>query len=181
MLRTSSRTTGRLALGAGAVRALVYALFVVAGIAQSAIVPLLPRISERYHLSASQTALLLALPGLATLIVSVPAGVASDRIGARRVTLAAAAVIAFSSLAQAAPSLAAVLAGRVAFGVGFGVVWTSAMAWLAELDGASSTASLGAPVTYSSAGTMLGPAVAGALAQSAGLAAPFIAVAIAAA
>ena len=46
---------------------LVYLLFLVAGVAQAAIVPLLPRMSAHFGLSASQTALLLALPGLATL------------------------------------------------------------------------------------------------------------------
>ena len=66
---------------------LVYGLFLVAGVAQAAIVPLLPRMSAHFALSASQTALLLALPGLATLAVSVPSGIAADRIGARRVTL----------------------------------------------------------------------------------------------
>jgi predicted MFS family arabinose efflux permease len=112
---------------------LVYGLFLLAGVAQAAIVPLLPRMSAHFGLSASQTALLLALPGLATLAVSVPSGIAADRIGARRVSLGAGALLCLSCFAQAMPSLAAVLAGRIVFGVAFGVVWTSGMAWLAEL------------------------------------------------
>src|SRR5690348_16125230 len=101
---------------------LVYGLFGVAGVAQAAIVPLLPRMSLHFGLSASQTALLLALPGLATLAVSVPSGIAADRVGARRVTLSAGALLCLSCLAQAVPSLAAVLAGRIVFGIAFGVV-----------------------------------------------------------
>ena len=77
---------------------------------------------------------MLALPGLATLAVSVPAGVAADRLGARRCTLLAGAVLCVSSLAQAAPSLPALLVGRLLFGVAYGVLWTTGVAWLAELD-----------------------------------------------
>src|SRR6516165_10099858 len=86
---------------------LLYGLFLASGVAQAAIVPLLPRMSAAFGLSASQTALLLALPGLATLAVSVPAGIAADRIGARRVTLGAGALLCLACLAQSMPSLGA--------------------------------------------------------------------------
>jgi MFS family permease len=169
-----------LRLGPPATLWLVYALFFVAGVAQAAVVPLLPRLSARYGLSGAETALLLALPGLATLAVSVPSGLAADRFGARRVTLGAGVLLCLSCLAQAAPSLPALLLGRVAFGVAFGVVWTTGMAWLADFDGGGGSR-LGPSVTCSSVGIMLGPAVGGILAQSAGLAAPFMAIAAAAA
>jgi MFS family permease len=158
---------------------LVYGLFLVAGVAQAAIVPLLPRMSAHFGLSASQTALLLALPGLATLAVSVPSGIAADRIGARRVSLAAGALLCLSCLAQAMPSLAAVLAGRIVFGIAFGVVWTSGMAWLADLADLHGRSGLGPAVTCSSVGIMLGPAVGGVLAQHIGLGAPFAVIAAA--
>ena len=158
---------------------LVYGLFLAAGVAQAAIVPLLPRMSAAFGLSASQTALLLALPGLATLAVSVPSGIAADRIGARRVTLGAGALLCLACVAQSMPSLAAVLAGRIVFGVAFGVVWTSGMAWLADLDAARGGSGLGPAVTCSSVGIMLGPAVGGVLAQHVGLGAPFAVIAVA--
>ncbi|HEY1566016.1 MAG TPA: MFS transporter [Solirubrobacteraceae bacterium] len=160
---------------------LVYGLFLIAGVASAAIVPLLPRMSAHFGLSASQTALLLALPGLATLAVSVPSGIAADRIGARGVTIGAGALLCLACAAQALPSLAAVLAGRIVFGVAFGVVWTSGMAWLADLNEARGGSGLGAAVTCSSMGVMLGPAVGGVLAQHIGLGAPFAVIAIAAA
>jgi MFS family permease len=160
---------------------LVYGLFLVAGVAQAAIVPLLPRMASHFALSASQTALLLALPGLATLAVSVPSGIAADRIGARRVSLGAGVLLCLACLAQALPSLAAVLAGRIVFGVAFGVVWTSGMAWLAELDEARGGSGLGPAVTCSSVGIMLGPAVGGVLGQHIGLGAPFAVIGVAAA
>jgi MFS family permease len=169
-------TLNRFRLPAAARVWLVYALFFVAGVSQAAIVPLLPRLSTRFGLSATETALLLALPGLATLGVSVPAGLAADRFGARRVTLLAGVLLCLSGLAQATPSLALLLAGRVAFGIGFGVVWTTGMAWLSELD-AGERRSLGPAVTCSSVGIMIGPAIGGMLAQFAGLSSAFAVVA----
>jgi MFS family permease len=159
---------------------LVYGLFVACGVAQSAIVPLLPHLSARYGLSASATALLLAVPGLATLAVSVPAGVAADRYGARRVTLTAGLLLCVSCLAQVGQSLALLMAGRIAFGIAFGIVWTTGVAWLAELDdgaaGGGSTR-LGPAVTCSSVGVMFGPAVGGLLGQIAGPSLPFVLIA----
>jgi MFS family permease len=173
----SAPTYDRLHLPAAARPWLLYALFFVAGVAQAAIVPLLPRLSATFALTATETALLLALPGLATLAVSVPAGLAADRFGARRVTLAAGMLLCLSSLAQAMPSLAALLAGRVGFGIAYGIVWTAGMAWLSDLHTAPGGRGLGSSVTCSSVGIMVGPAVGGMLAQVAGLAAPFVAVA----
>jgi MFS transporter, YNFM family, putative membrane transport protein len=161
---------------------LLYGLFLVAGVAQAAIVPLLPRMSAHFGLSSSQTALLLALPGLATLAVSVPSGIAADRFGARRVSLGAGALLCLACLAEAMPSLAAVLVGRIVFGVAFGVVWTSGMAWLADLNdarGETAPPALGPAVTCSSLGVMVGPAVGGVLAQLLGLGAPFAVIAAA--
>lgn len=159
---------------------LVYGLFVACGVAQSAIVPLLPHLSARYGLSASETALLLAVPGLATLAVSVPAGLAADRYGARRVTLAAGLLLCVSCLAQAGQSLALLMAGRITFGIAFGIVWTTGVAWLAELDdgtGAGGSSRLGPAVTCSSVGVMFGPAVGGLLGQIAGPGLPFVLIA----
>jgi MFS family permease len=160
---------------------LLYALFFVSGIAQAAIVPLLPRLAGMYDLAPSATALLLALPGLATLAVSIPAGLAADRFGARRATLAAGALMCVSCVLQAVPSLAPLVAGRIAFGVAFGVVWTTGMAWLSEIDTGTKGARLGPSVTCSSVGVMAGPAVGGILAQHAGLGVPFLLIAAVAA
>ena len=160
---------------------LLYALFLVSGIAQAVIVPLLPRLAGIYDLTPSETALLLALPGLATLAVSVPAGLAADRFGARRATLAAGALLCAACLLQAAPSLALLVSGRVVFGVAFGVVWTTGMAWLSEVDTGTKGGRLGPSVTCSSVGVMVGPAVGGILAQRAGIAVPFLLIAAVAA
>jgi MFS family permease len=157
---------------------LVYGLFLVAGIAQAAIVPLLPRLSNLYSLSPSATALLLALPGLATLVVSVPAGLVADRFGARRATLTAGVLLGLSCLAQALASLPILFAGRIVFGMAFGVVWTTGVAWLAEIDTPDGGSRIGPSVTCSSVGVMLGPAVGGALAQMTGVEVPFLMIAV---
>jgi MFS family permease len=159
---------------------LVYALFVACGIAQSAIVPLLPHLADRYGLTDSETALLLAVPGLATLAVSVPAGLAADRFGARRVTLTAGLVLCLACVAQAGQSLPLLMAGRVAFGLAFGIVWTTGVAWIGEIEaasGAGGAARLGGSVTCSSVGVMFGPVVGGVLGQAAGDSLPFLLIA----
>ena len=161
-------------LGFTGARRLLYALFLLAGVAQTAIVPLLPRLSAAYALSGTQTGLLLALPGLATMAVSVPAGVAADRFGSRRVSIAAGLLLALSCLLTAVPSLAAILAGRLLFGIAYGVAWTTAITWLSQLDATPGNDTLGPAVTLSSVGIMAGPAIGGLLAQYAGLALPFV-------
>ncbi len=159
----------------------IYGLFFVAGIAQAAIVPLLPRLSAEHGLTPSETGLLLALPGLATLAVSVPAGFAADRLGARRCTLLAGVVLCVSCLAQAAPSLPALLAGRLLFGVAYGVLWTTGVAWLAELDTEPGGSRIGPSVTCASVGMMVGPAVGGLVAGAGSTGLPFLLIAIGAA
>jgi len=184
MLSTPTRTSRSLRRARLAPRQLlwlIYALFFVAGVAQAAIVPLLPRLASLYGLSPSETALLLALPGLATLAVSVPAGLAADRFGARRMTLVAGALLCISCLAESTPSLTLLLAGRIAFGLAFGVVWTTGIAWLSEIDTTTKGGRLGPSVTCSSAGVMVGPAVGGILAQHTGIGVPFLLIAAVAA
>ncbi|MGA9857296.1 MAG: MFS transporter, partial [Solirubrobacteraceae bacterium] len=160
--------------GVAGTRRLLYGLFFLAGVAQAAIVPLLPRLSSTYGLSGAQTGLLLALPGLATMAVSVPAGMAADRFGSRRVSLAAGLLLGVSCLLHGVPSLAALLLGRIGFGIAYGVVWTTAVSWLADLHSGAGSPRLGASTTFSSVGIMAGPAIGGLLAELAGVGLPFL-------
>lgn len=156
---------------------LLHALFFVAAATQSAIVPLLPRLSHAYGLSPSAGALLLAAPGLATLAVSMPAGALADRLGARRVTLAATILMAIAATAQAAPSYVLLMVGRLAFGLAFGIVWTSGVAWMSGSHGESGSPRLGAVATSAAVGMVAGPAIGGVLADQFGLSIPFLVVA----
>ena len=157
----------------GRLRLLVYALALLSSLLQSAIAPLLPSYAHRFYLGGLQTAALLATTGVAALIVSLPAGALSDHLGARVLTLLSGWLIVVAALGQAfAPSFALLLAARLVFGLGYGIVWTAALTWLARASGDES--SLAGTVTASGFGCIVGPAFAGFIAQYFGLAAPFV-------
>lgn len=156
---------------------LLHALFFIAAATQTAIVPLLPRISRVYGLSPSATGLLLAAPGLATLAISMPAGIVADRLGARRVTVAATLLMCLAALVQAAPSYAALVGGRLAFGVAFGILWTTGVTWMSRSQEQSGSPGLGAVATSAAVGMVAGPAIGGVIADQFGLSSPFLLVA----
>lgn len=155
---------------------LVDALFFVSGLGQTAIVPLMPRMSVAYGLSASASALVLALPALAMLIVSAPAGLLADRWGARRVTIMSAWLLVLGCLLGCGGTLGALLAGRAVYGLSFGILWTAGAAWLAELGGARQ---VGPAIVCSAAGTMVGPSLGGLLAGGPSGTVPFMLIAAA--
>ena len=163
--------------------ALLYGLVFVAAVAQTALVPLLPRLADAHALSTATTAALIAAPGAATFAVALPAGVFADRFGARRATLGAGALLAVGILAQAGPGYGWLLAGRLAFGLAYGIVWTTAVAWIArsEGDGDGASRRQAGIVTSAAIGVAAGPAFGALLAAPAGLAAPFLVAGIAAA
>ena len=152
----------------------VHAAVFMAAVDLNEIVPLLPRIGHRYGLSAAANALLLAAPGIAMLALCVPIGALSDRLGARRLTLAGGVMLCVAAFGQALPSYGALMIARLLLGAAFGIVFTSGLVWLARATDAAGSARLGATVTSASVGTVLGPAIGGLLGQSAGLAAPFL-------
>ena len=159
-----------------AFRLLMYGLILASAAAQFALVPVMPVYAHRLGLSGLQQGLLLGATGLATLAVSVPAGTLSDRFGARRITLAAGLLMAAATLGQAlAGSFPALLAARLAFGAGYGVLWTAGLCWLAAAAGGPRA--LGGSVASAGVGGVVGPAVSGALTEHFGLAAPLLAAA----
>ena len=152
-------------------------LVLVSSLLQTAIAPLLPSYAHRFHLSGFETAALLAATGVAALAVSVPAGSLADRFGARGLTLSAGWLIAVATIGQAfAPSYEVLLAARLVFGLGYGVVWTAGLAWLANASHDESA--LAGTVTVSGLGSIVGPAFAGFIAEWFGLAAPFVVAAV---
>ncbi len=156
------------------VSALVYALIFVTAVSQVAIVPLLPDVAHRYALRASELAWVLTLPSIAMLVTSTPIGMLGDRWGNRRVTLAGAVVLTAGVVAQAVPSLGALVAARLLFGVGYGALWTTGLAWLAEGAPAGAPRRIGMTVTASAVGSTVGPTLAGVLASRFGFATPFL-------
>jgi MFS transporter, DHA1 family, solute carrier family 18 (vesicular amine transporter), member 1/2 len=153
---------------------LLYTAVFAGEVMWSAIVPLVPAYAHRFSLSPLQAGVLLASASVAILLVSVPAGVAGGRLGARRVTLAAMVVLALADAGQGlAGSYWQLLAARTLFGVGFGILWTTGLAWLTELTGEGESRALSLTVTTAGLGNVAGPAFAGVLVQHFGLAAPF--------
>src|SRR6266700_3972361 len=163
-------------------RALIGALIGVSAAAQFALVPVMPVYARRFGLSGFEQGMVLGATGLATLVVSGPAGAMSDRFGPRRVTLAAGLLMAAATAAQALSGLAlpggfpVLLAARLAFGAGYGMVWTAGLCWLAGAA-AGGPPALGGSGAAAGVGGVAGPAASGALAQSLGLAVPLLATA----
>ena len=157
-------------------RFLVYGLVLTSSATQFAVVPIVPDYAHRFGLSGLQQGMVLGATGLATLAVSVPAGALSDRLGSRKLTLGAGGLMAVAVLAQAlAGGFPLLLASRLMFGVGFAVVWTAVLAWLAEA--APGGPGLGGTVASAGAGGVIGPALSGVLVTYFGLASPFLAAA----
>jgi len=154
-------------------RFLVYGLVLASSAAQFAVVPIVPAYAHQFGLSGLQQGMVLGATGLATLAVSVPAGVLSDRLGSRRLTLGAGALMAVAVLGQAlAGSFPLLLASRLVFGVGYAVVWTAGLSWLA--GAAPGGPGLGGTVASAGAGGVVGPALSGILVTYFGLASPFL-------
>ena len=167
----------RTSAGGRLFRLLIGALILVSAAAQFALVPVMPVYARWLGLSGFEQGMVLGATGLATLVVSVPTGALSDRFGARRITLAAGLLMAAATAAQAlAGDFPALLAARLAFGAGYGMVWTAGLCWLAGAM-AGGPPALGGSVASAGIGGVAGPAVSGALAQSLGLAVPLLATA----
>jgi len=175
---TGAAAAGEPAVTAGPARVrlfrfLVYGLVLVSSGTQFAVVPIVPDYAHRFGLSGLQQGMVLGATGLATLAVSVPAGALSDRLGSRKLTLGAGALMAVAVFTQAlAGSFPILLASRLVFGVGFAVVWTAGLSWLAET--APGGPGLGGTVASAGAGGVAGPALAGVLVTYFGLASPFL-------
>jgi predicted MFS family arabinose efflux permease len=158
-------------------RLLIGALILVSAAVQFALVPVMPVYAHRFGLSGFEEGMVLGATGLATLVVSVPAGTLSDRFGPRRITLAAGLLMAAAAAAQAlAGSFPVLLAARLGFGAGYGMVWTAGLCWLAGAA-AGGPPALGGSVAAAGVGGVAGPAVSGALAQHVGLGVPLLAAA----
>ena len=154
---------------------LMYALVFLDEIALLGLVPLLPGYTRAYDLSTTEAGALLSAAPLAIVIASIPAGRLSDRLGSRRVTLAAGVLIALSTAGTAAASgFALLLVTRAAFGLASGTIWSAGLAWIG--DSASDvrrSAALGTVITVAGVGGMAGPVFCGFLAERVGRGAPW--------
>ncbi len=152
---------------------MVHSALIVNSMVQYAVVAILPNLQQSFGVSATTSAILLALPSLIMIVAAVPVGWLTTRWGARRVTLLATALLAISSALQAIPNFGSFTLGRILFGLSYTAIWTSGPAWLGESRPGSS-GRVGAAVTSAAAGSIAGPLVAGLMVGHLGLASPFI-------
>jgi len=165
---TEDRTVTQ-AAGTPLFRPLIYGLILASGAAQFAIVPIMPTYVHRLGLSGLQDGMVLGATGLAALAVSVPAGTLADRFGARRITLLAGLAMAIATFVQSfAGSFVILFGARLAFGMGYGMVWTAGLCWLASAVKGGSA--VGGSVACAGVGGVAGPAISGVLVQHLGLA-----------
>lgn len=161
----------------------LYAFHLLVAADGNALVPLIPTYTARFDLSVFDAGLLVGIPALAMLVLSLPVGLLSDRVGARVVTIAASALLTVSALGQAlAGSYWVMLASWSIYGITSAIIYTAAPAWLAAaVPPHRRVTVLGGVATFAGLGLMVGPAFAGLLSERFGPGSPFLVVAIAAA
>ena len=154
---------------------LMYALVFLDEIALLGLVPLLPGYTRIYDLSTAEAGALLSAAPLAIVVASIPAGRLSDRLGARRVTLAAGVIIIVSTAGMAVANVfALLLVARFAFGLASGTIWSAGLAWIGDSAPAyRRSAALGTVITVAGVGGMAGPVFCGYLAENVGRGAPW--------
>jgi MFS family permease len=144
---------------------------------QSALAPLGPIYAARLDLGRVQVGALFAVTSILMVVAALPIGVVTDRLGARRLTVAAAVLVALSAVGQGlAHDFWLLLGSRALFGVAFGAVWTAGIALLAEGGGGEGRSALGAVIPVTGAAAAIGPAFAGIGAARLGLGATFVAI-----
>jgi MFS family permease len=153
-----------------------YALLFLDEIVLLGLVPIAPTYADQLGLTETQTGLLLGVASVAPIVIAVPVGLYADRIGARRLALAGAVVLALGTLAQGlTETFWVLLLARVVLGVGSAVIWTAGTAWLSDsVSERRRSAALGAVMTVAGVGASIGPAYAGYVAEAAGPGAPFL-------
>jgi predicted MFS family arabinose efflux permease len=151
----------------------VYGLIFTSGMVNSALAPLGPVYAQELRLSHVQVGALFAASSATMLLTALPIGVVTDRLGARRLTVASALLVAASAVGQGlARDFWLLLASRAAFGVAWGAVWTAGVAFIAE----ERRTGLGATIPIAGVSAAVGPAFAGVAVGEFGLTVPFVAI-----
>ncbi len=158
---------------------LVYIALFVGELSWSGVTPLIPSYVEQYDLTDFEGGLVLSIASFGILLASLPASAITQRVSPRTLTLASMAIIAVAGFAMAvAPAYWFIIAARLVFGLGFGVMWVSTAAWLADAAGDESPRVLALTTSIVGLGATLSPGYAGWVAKHFGLSAPFVGVGI---
>jgi MFS family permease len=161
----------------------IYALIYLETLVWIAIVPLAPTFADELALSGVEAGMILAAASLAALVVAFPLGLLADRLGARQVTIASAALFTLATFGQGlADEFWSLLLARAAFGVAFGALWGAGASWLSDsLTEQRRAGALAAAATVAGLGFTTGPVLAGVLADRYDTGTPFLVVGVAAA
>lgn len=161
-------------------------LFVAAAVfvdllAYSAAVPVLPHLATTLGASPTTIGFLFGSFGITLLAVSIPMGVASDRIGRKWPLVGGMLALALgTSLFGVATSLPGLLAARLLQGAADGVTWAVGFALIADVYGPSERGRvMGVVMSSAGVGVMIGPPFGGWLYQLGGVALPFLVIAAA--
>jgi MFS family permease len=158
---------------------LVYLALFVAELSWSGVTPLIPSYIEQYGLSDFEGGMVLSVASLGILVISIPAGLVTKYINPRTLTLVSMATIAVAGYGMAlAPGYWAIIAARLVFGLGFGTLYVSMTAWLADAAGKESARVLALTTSIIGVAATLSPAYAGWVADEFGLSAPFVGLAV---
>lgn len=139
-------------------------------------VPILPDLATRFNASPTMIGSLFASFGVSLLMLSVPMGAMSDRIGRKGPMIVGLALLALSTLAFAyAQSLPMLFAARLVQGAADGMTWIVGFAMIADLYGPDERGrAMGLVMAGSTLGIIVGPVVGGWLYQIGGIRLPFV-------
>ncbi len=134
-------------------------------------IPLIPVWESELGLTHTQSGIVLGAYGVAVLLLSLPAGHLADRIGARRLTIAATLLFAATAPLYAfASSFEELLALRLVNGLFSAVSWTAGLAWLvASVPGTYRGRTLAIVNATASAASLVGPLIGGPVVTAIGL------------
>jgi multidrug resistance protein len=148
-------------------------------LAYSIAVPVLPHLSRQFGASPTLIGLLFGSFGVTLLMVSVPMGAISDRIGRRIPLVGGLVVLAGSSVMFAfAPRMSWLFAARLVQGAADAVTWVVGFALVADLYTAEERGGvMGLVMSGSTFGFMIGPTLGGWLYETGGVRMPYLVVA----
>jgi len=144
----------------------------------SAIVPLIPVLTETYDLSKGGAGILVAAYGAGAVIAGIPSGLFATRIGPKRTVVVGLVILAVSTAAFALGDSAAALGvARFAQGIASAVTWCGALAWLTLSTPRDQRGkAVGTVFGVAVLGFIIGPAI-GAIAELTSLRGTFITIA----
>jgi multidrug resistance protein len=148
-------------------------------VAYSVAVPVLPDYATRFNASPTTIGLLFASFGVTLLVLSIPMGAISDRVGRKGPMMLGLGLLATATLAFAyAESLPMLFAARLLQGAADGMTWIVGFAMIADMYAPEERGrAMGLAMGGSTLGIIIGPVIGGWLYEIGGIRLPFLCVA----